>query len=250
MSEVLAVESVSKSFGALKAVLEISFAVNAKEIFGIAGPNGSGKSTLFNIITGIPFGPDSGTVRFDGKQIQQLPPQAIARSGLVRTFQKETCFETLPALANVALAAVYRGGGRGRAMAHAAAVEALRMVDLDETEWVRPAGELSVFDKKRLMLASALAMRPRILLLDEPASGLTKPEIQATIALIRRINALGIAIVLIEHVLPLLLAVSERLMVLNQGTVLVTGEPDTVVRDERVIEAYLGSRGRRDDVAA
>jgi branched-chain amino acid transport system ATP-binding protein len=124
------------------------------------------------------------------------------------------------------------------------------MVDLDEAEWSRPAGQLSVFDKKRLMLASALAMRPRVLLLDEPASGLTKPEIQETIALIRRINALGIAIVLIEHVLPLLLAVSERLMVLNQGTVLVTGEPDAVVRDERVIEAYLGSRGRRDDVAA
>jgi branched-chain amino acid transport system ATP-binding protein len=124
--------------------------------------------------------------------------------------------------------------------------DALDFVGITPEQHERPAGELSVFDKKRLMIASALATGPKLLLLDEPASGLTKPEVDETAALVRRINMLGVSVLIIEHVLPLLLSLSERVMVLNQGRELITDLPDKVMTDERVIEAYLGSRGRRD----
>jgi branched-chain amino acid transport system ATP-binding protein len=248
--EILTVEGVVKAFGALRAVDGIGFSVRRGEIFGVAGPNGSGKSTLFNLITSIPFAADSGSIRFEGVAIERMAPHRICRLGVARTFQKDAEFSTLSVYDNVVTGAVYGREGRGAGDDRQAAHEALAFVGLPGSDHDRLAGELSVFDKKRLMIASALAARPRLLLLDEPASGLTKPEIDSLIHLIRRINATGVTVLLIEHVLPLLLTVSQRLMVLNQGRVLTTGLPDDVVRDDRVIEAYLGSRGRRDDAAA
>lgn len=238
----LEVDGVIKSFGDLRAVDGVSFTVREGEIFGIAGPNGSGKSTLFNIITGIPFRLDHGRVLFDGREIQRLRPHAIARAGLARTFQRETSFDSLSLFENALLGVTYglahlRGAARREAVA-----EALAFVGFDSADFDRPAAALSVYERKCLMLGSALAMQPRMLLLDEPASSLTRPEIETTIALIREVAARGITILLIEHVLTLLLALSQNLLVLNQGQILAEGPPDAVVADPRVVEAYLGRR--------
>lgn len=246
----LEVENLSKSFGALRAVSRVSFAVGEKEIFGIAGPNGSGKSTLFNIITGIPFPASSGSVRFDGRSISGTPPHNISHRGLARTFQRETAFESLSARENLAMGAVFGPGERHASDVDARIGSAIELVDLEPSTLDRRASELSVFDRKRLMLAGALVMQPKMILLDEPASSLTKPEIDETVRIIRNINQRGVAIVLIEHVLPVLLSLSERLMVLNQGEMLALGDPETVVADPRVVEAYLGKRGVRDAAAA
>jgi len=243
----LEVDGVIKSFGDLRAVDGISFTVEEGEIFGIAGPNGSGKSTLFNIITGIPFRPDSGRVRFDGREIQRLRPHLIARGGLARTFQRETSFDSLTVFENALLGVAYGLRQPGDADRRDAVAEALLFVGFDAADFDRPAAALSVYERKCLMMASALAMRPRMLLLDEPASSLTRPEIETTIDLIRQVAARGITILLIEHVLTLLLTLSQRLMVLNQGQVLAEGLPDAVVRDPHVVEAYLGRR--RQDAA-
>lgn len=236
----LEVDGVAKAFGSLKAVDGVSFKVEAGEIFGVAGPNGSGKSTLFNTISGIPFGPDCGRIRFDGTEIQTLRGHQIARLGLARTFQRETAFDGLTVFENALMGATF--GGADAATAGEAAAEALAFVGFDAASLGRSAGELSVFQRKCLMLATAIAMKPKMLLLDEPASSLTKPEIDSTIGLIRRIAARGITILLIEHVLTLLMSLSQHLMVLNEGTVLAQGDPREVVADPRVVEAYLGSR--------
>ncbi|MDB5522341.1 MAG: ATP-binding cassette protein [Rhizobium sp.] len=235
----LEVKSVSKSFGALRAVDDISFSVGDGEIFGVAGPNGSGKSTLFNIITKIPFGPDSGQVVFAGREVQSYRANEIVGLGLVRTFQREASFDSLNVFENAWLPATY---GRKDPATEDVVVEALSSVGFSADDLGRPARNLSVFDRKRLMLASAVACAPKMILLDEPASGLTKPEIEQTIGLVRDIAARGIAVLLIEHVLPFLMSLSQRLMVLNNGRIIGIGEPGTIMRDPAVVEAYLGTR--------
>jgi branched-chain amino acid transport system ATP-binding protein len=237
----LEIDEVAKSFGSLPAVDGVSFDVRAGEIFGIAGPNGSGKSTLFNVVTGIPFGPDRGRVRLDGAEIQGLRGDRIAKLGLARTFQRETSFDSLTVFENALIGANY-GGPKGGRQARALSAEALEFVGLAGEDFGRLAGELSVFKRKCLMLASAIAMQPRVLLLDEPVSGLTKPEIESSIDLIRRVAARGVTIVLIEHVLTFLMSLSQHLLVLNQGRVLARGEPREVIADPQVVEAYLGRR--------
>lgn len=235
----LSVRNLAKSYGALTVLRDVSFDVAAGEILGIGGPNGSGKSTLFNVLTGIPVRADAGEIRFDGRDIRNLAPPAIVGLGLVRTFQRETAFETLTALENVLagplhdLRAPYK---RARAQAEAA----LDFVGFPpgRANWV--AAELSVFDRKRLMIASALALSPKLCLFDEPVAGLAPPEIQAIMAILRRLRDRGTAAVLVEHVLPALLGLSDRLMVLHQGVVLAIGAPQDVIRDPRVVDAYLG----------
>jgi len=237
----LSVTGLRKMFGALVAVNDISFDVLSGQVFGIAGPNGSGKSTLFNILTGIPFGPDAGTIVFAGHSLAGWPAHRIARAGLVRSFQKDATFTTLSARETVRISSVY---GRSASGAQAAALSE-RLLDLVQFPAARRAedsGALPIFDKKRLAIASALALRPRLLLLDEPASGLTKPEIEALATLIRAVCTEGITLMVIEHVLPLLLSVSETLLVMNHGSVIAHGVPSRVLRDPVVVEAYLGRR--------
>ena len=244
MSEpILSTSRVSKSFGGLKAVREVSFAVMPGEIFGIAGPNGSGKSTLFNIITGIPFGPNDGEVRFKGERIDGRPAHEIARKGLSRTFQKDAEFPDLSANDTLEISAAY-AGGLDRRQAAAQREEAFALVGFASGRRDMASSGLSVFEKKQLMIASALVAKPDILMLDEPASGLTKPEIQALDDLLRKVNEAGVTILLIEHVLALLMSVSQRLLVLNQGQVLAEGEPREVMKQPQVIEAYLGKRSQ------
>jgi ABC-type branched-subunit amino acid transport system ATPase component len=242
MSVILSAENATKSFGKLVAVDRVSFDVHEGEIFGIAGPNGAGKTTLFNLITGMPFHGDSGQVTFRGRSIEKKRSDEIYRLGLARTFQKETAFDTLTVEENVHVGAVFGGVGAG-SEADAAIAQALKLLDLEESR-DRIADELPLYDKKRLMIASAIVSNPQVLMLDEPAAGLNAIELGQLERLILSLNELGITIVIIEHVLPLLFGISNRVMVMDFGKKLAEGSPKELAGNEKVIEAYLGKRGK------
>lgn len=241
---IIDVRGLGKSFGSLVAVDDVSFSIRRGEILGIAGPNGAGKTTLFNLITRNPFGPDRGEVVFDGQRIDRVKPHRIMRLGLARTFQKETAFAKLTVEENVRLGGVFGAGLHGRALETAidATLDVLELTAL-RTEL---AGTLPVFQTKHLMIASALVARPKLLLLDEPASGLNAVEQADLKRLILRLRGEGMSILLIEHILPLLFGVSERVMVMDFGRKLTEGPPSEIAQDPRVIEAYLGGKAMED----
>ncbi|MEV7965757.1 ABC transporter ATP-binding protein [Sphaerisporangium sp. NPDC088356] len=241
---ILAAEEVSKSFGSLKAVDRASMEVHRGEVFGLAGPNGAGKSTLFNLLTGIPIRPDSGTVRFGGEEIQHRSPRWIAKAGLKRTFQTEAVFESLSVRENVRVGSAYGSPGRPARWNATACRTALDAVELGG-DLDRPAAGLSLIDRKRLMIACALVSEPTVLLLDEPAAGLDPGDQEALIRLLSRIRGAGVTMVIIEHVLSVLEALADRMAVLDSGQVIVTGEPAEVLNDPRVVEAYLGPGAAR-----
>lgn len=239
MTPILTLKNVSKSFGNLQAVDNVSFQVEKGEIFGIAGPNGAGKTTLFNIISSLPYSADGGQVLLEDREIQALQPHIICHLGLARTFQKETVFETLTVLENIFVAAAFSRQKSSKDERHLASIDYLEFVGLTKN-MEREAIHLSLLEKKLLMLASALVTKPKVLLLDEPASGLTESEIRQLDDLLMEINRQGVTIIVIEHVLPLLLGISQRLMILNEGKKLIEGQPEEVTKDVRVIHAYLG----------
>ena len=242
MAAILSVSSATKKFGELVAVDDVSFAVDEGEIYGIAGPNGAGKTTLFNLITGIPYHADAGVVTYRGEEISQLSPHKIYELGIARTFQKETAFDTLTVQENVRIGAVF-GTELAVEEYDLAVNQALESLDLIDNR-DRLAGELSLYDKKRLMIASAIVSNPDLLMLDEPAGGLNMAELSELESLILRLSGGEMTIIIIEHVLPLLFGVSNRVMVMDFGKRLAEGSPEALARDDAVIEAYLGERGK------
>lgn len=232
----LALKEVSKSFGGLKAVSQVSFELNGGEILGIIGPNGAGKTTLFNVITGF-LKPDFGEVWFNGEKIVGLKPHQVCQKGMVRTFQLVKPFIELTVLENVVVAALNRA--RTIKEAREKAIRTIELVGLKEKIHTLSSG-LTLGHRKRLELARTLATEPKLLLLDEVMAGLTPTEVDELIRLLKEVNHRGITILLIEHVMRGLMALSKRVVVLNYGQKIAEGVPGEVVKNRQVIDAYLG----------
>lgn len=240
MSKLLELEDVTRRFGGLNAVEGVSFSVSQGEIIGLIGPNGAGKTTLIDVITGV-HPATAGSVRFDGQDITRRQPYRIARLGLARTFQIVQPFPKMTVLENAAAGALFSGGATNVHDAYAAARQQLEFTGLAELA-DRPAATLTLARRKRLELAKSLAMKPRLLMLDEVNAGLTSAEIAGALELIREIAKLGVTIIVIEHLLRVILSISQRVVVLHHGQVIAQGPPHDVVSDRRVIEAYLGAK--------
>ena len=238
---VLETRGLGRRFGGLRAVSDVSFSVPAGQVLGIIGPNGAGKSTFINLVTGH-IKPTEGQVLIDGMDLTGARPWTIARARVARTFQIVKPFRGMTVRENVAIGILYGPHG-SKLMSHAlkGADEVLEEVGLFGLG-DRAPGELSVADARRLEFAKALALRPRLLLLDEVMAGLRHTEIEPSLELIRKLKASGITIIVVEHVMKAILAVSDQVLVLHQGQILTSGDPRQVLADPRVIEAYLGHR--------
>jgi branched-chain amino acid transport system ATP-binding protein len=233
---VLEVKGITKVFGGIRAVSQLSFNVEAGSIVGLLGPNGAGKTTAFSMIAGFQA-PTEGEVFFDGERITGLTPDVICHRGLSRTFQIMQSFPKLTALQNVMIGAYARHNSVVAARSHALGVmEQLGMAGRAH----ELARNLTLADLKRLEIAKALATGPKLLLLDEVVSGLTPTEVDDLVVLIRDIRTAGTTIVMIEHVMQAVMALSDKIVVLHHGEKIFEGEPRDAVKDRAVVEAYLG----------
>lgn len=231
---------VSKNFGGLYALLNVDFEVQPGEILGLIGPNGSGKTTLINVISGF-YPASAGQVLFKGRPIHALKPYQVANLGIARTFQVVRPFAQLRVIDNVLMGALFGKNNLKAGLKESLpkAEEVLDLVGLGNKKDL-PSASLTLADRKKLELAKALAMEPEILLLDEVMAGLTFTEIEETMGLIRGINARGVTLLVIEHVIHAILSLSHRIFVLHHGEKIAEGNPHEIVRSTRVIEAYLG----------
>ncbi len=235
---VLQVKEVSKRFGGLQALTDITFDLPQGQILGLIGPNGAGKTTLFNAINGV-YPPERGQVIFRGKDITNLPSYEVARRGMARAHQVVRPLTDLSVRENVMVGACFGREHHSLRAAHRLADESLTYVGLmDRAD--QPAGSLNVAQKKRLEMARALAAKPYLLLLDEVLAGLNPSEIAAMMETVRAIRDEGVTILMIEHVMQAIMSISDQLLVLDYGVLIATGPPEEVANNPQVIEAYLG----------
>jgi branched-chain amino acid transport system ATP-binding protein len=237
MGDALVVRNLSKRFGGLRAVQDLSFSVKENETVALIGPNGAGKTTSFNLITGF-HRPDEGSVSAFGREIVGLKPYDICAHGLARTFQVAKPFGAMTVLANVMTGAFLRD--KKVEVARARAREAIEFVGLSAKEHA-PARDLTTIDQRRLEMARALATEPRLLLLDEVMAGLNPAEIDKAVALVGKLSKRGLTIVIVEHVMRAIMAVARHIVVLDHGQKIAEGSPKEIVANQDVIRAYLGA---------
>ena len=236
-------KTVSKAFGALRAVDQVDFHVESNEILGLIGPNGAGKTTLVNLITGV-YPLTEGEITFRGERITGLRPARVSHLGIARTFQIVKPFPGMTVRENVVIGALFGRNGAGRST-RVAFQEADRWIDYVHLHDHRYASvdQINISDRKRMDLAKALAMGPELLMLDEVMAGLNTKDIEEMMALVRRINEeLKITLLVIEHVMKAVMSICHRVMVLHHGRKIADAPPGEIVKDDRVIEAYLGER--------
>ncbi len=229
-------EKVTKKFGGLMALRDVSFYIDSGEILGLIGPNGAGKTTLFNAVAGV-FRPESGKIRFNGEEITGLPPFELSLKGIARTFQITKPFLNITVLDNMMVGALSKE--KNLAAGKKISLEFLEFVGLASKKDLL-AANLTLEDRKRLELARALATKPRLLLLDEVMAGLNPKEMEDTLKLIRKVHAEGMTLFVVEHVMKAIMSVSHRVMVLHHGEKIAEGAPNHIVQNQKVIDAYLG----------
>ncbi len=235
---------ISKSFGGIRALAGVDAVIESGEVIGLVGPNGSGKSTLINVLSGFhPSG--GGSAHLDDVDILRLGPHQVAAMGLARTFQIPRPFNTMTVRENVAVSYMFGQHRHTLAQARLAAGRWLEFTGLEEFGH-HPISDLTLHQLKFLELARALATEPRLLLLDEVLSGLNPTEIDESIEMIRRIHQQGVTLVIVEHLIRVVTALSTRIIVLDQGEVIASGDPTAVMEDPKVVTAYLGSKWSRD----
>ena len=234
---ILSVDRITKRFGGLVAVQDLSFKLHAGEVLGFLGPNGAGKTTLINVIAGKHV-PDSGQVMYRGRNISGLPLHKICHLGISRTYQIPQPFIKLTVLQNVAVAMIY-GRKLGKKTAEQEALKVLDFTSLSGKKEML-AGDLEEISLKRLELARSLATNPKLLLIDELAGGLTEKEIPQVLELLNKINEMGISIILIEHVMKVMMKAVDRIIVMDEGAKIAEGKPNEVIKNSKVIKAYFG----------
>jgi len=237
---IIEVKEVTKHFGGLRALYQISFSLEAGEILGLIGPNGAGKTTLFNIIAGT-FPPSSGSIRFDGEETTSQTSQQICHKGISRTYQLVRPFSSLSVYENI-LVGLYFGkpGIQEKGWVEREAHELLQLTGLLQKANI-PAKNLTLVGRKQLEIARALATRPKVLLLDEAISGLNPTETESMMGLIRKIQSRGVTVFMIEHIMKAVMGLSNRILVLNFGELIAQGTPEQISSNKDVIEAYLGA---------
>lgn len=234
---IVSIKRVSKRFGGLLALHDVTFDLPAGAIMGLMGPNGAGKTTLVNVICGI-YKPDSGTIIFKGKDISRLPAHKVCHLGIARTYQIPQPFGELTVLQNVMVAAMY-GRGIGQSEAEHDAHQVLKMTDLSDKRDVM-AKDMPTIALKRLEVARALATEPALLLVDEAAAGLNETELPHMLEILETIRQTGVTIILIEHVMNVMRKAVDSILVINEGAMIASGTPEEVMKDRKVIECYLG----------